>query len=80
MIVPVPPVVELFWMISTQVPCTLMPLGAGANTVASDCCGLNVEKNGALPFWIGVAALSSKTVLLKLAVVVPAPTPLKRIT
>ena len=30
--------------------------------------------------WIGVAALSSKTVLLKLAVVVPVPTPLKSVT
>ena len=66
-------------MVNTQVPCTLMPL-AGAKMVASDCCGLNVAKNGALPFWIGVAALSSKTVLLKLAVVVPAPTPLKSVT
>ena len=75
--VPVPPVVELFVMVNTQVPCTLVPSGAGANAVASDCCGLNVAKNGALPSWIGVAALSSKTVLSKLAVVVPAPTPLK---
>src|SRR5271157_371129 len=79
-IVPVPSVFELFTMVNTQVPCTLMPLGAGANMVASDCCELNVEKKGALPYWIGVAALSSRTVLLKLAVVGPAPTPLKSVT
>ena len=46
--------------------------------MASDCCGLNVAKKGALPFWIGVAALSSKIVLVKFAVLVPLPTPLKR--
>ena len=77
--VPVPPVVELFVMVNTQVPCTFMPL-ARREYGGQDCCGLNVAKNGALPFWIGVAALSSKTVLLKLAVVVPAPTPLKSVT
>ena len=36
--------------------------------------------NGALPSWTGVAALSSKTVLVKLDVVVPWPTLLKRTT
>ena len=71
--VPVPPVVELFWMTSVQVPWAFRPANAD-----SGICGLNVAKNGALPFWIGVAALSSKIVLVKLAVwLVPPPTPLK---
>ena len=51
-------------MTSVQVPLAFRP----AKAVASDCCGLNVAKNGAPPLWIGVAALSSKTVLVKLAV------------
>ena len=50
-------------MTSVQVPLALMPAKAD-----SGICGLNVAKNGAPPFWIGVPALSSKTVLVKLAV------------
>lgn len=58
-------------MTSVQVPAAFRPANA-----ASGICGLNIAKNGALPFWIGVAALSSKTVLVKLAVLMPLPTPL----
>ena len=71
--VPLPPVVELFWMTSVQVPWAFMPAKADSGN-----CGLNVAKNGALPFWIGVPALSSKTVLVKLAVLMPWPTLLNR--
>ncbi len=70
--VPVPPVVELLVMVRFQLPCALNP----ANAVASDSCGVNVAKNGASPCSIGVAALSSKTVLSKLAVEAPVPSPL----
>src|SRR5262249_22505528 len=72
LMVPVRPVVELFWIVSTQVPWALAPAKAD-----SGCCGLNVAKNGALPFWIGVPALSSKTVLVKLAGLIPWPTLVK---
>ena len=58
-------------MTSVQVPLAFRPAKAD-----SGICGLNVAKNGAPPLWIGVPALSSKTVLVKLAVFVPWPTPL----
>ena len=55
-------------MTSVQVPWTFRPSGR-REYGGQDCCGLNVAKNGAPPLWIGVAALSSKIVLVKLAVV-----------
>ena len=77
--VPVPAGRSTF-VLDDQRPGALHAHATGAKTVANDCCGLNMAKNGALPFWIGVAALSSKIVLVKLAVVVPLPTLLNRIT
>ncbi len=62
LIVPVRPLELLFWTSSTQVPWALKPAKAD-----SGICGLNVPKNGAEPCSIGVAARSSKVVLVKLA-------------
>src|SRR5271166_3446516 len=67
--VPVPLVVEAFLITSVQIPLALIPAKADRGF-----CGLNVAKNGAPPLWMGVPALSSKTVLVKLAVDVPWPT------
>src|SRR5881227_630374 len=53
-----------------------LPLKCCANAS----CGVKVPKKGAPPLLINVVALSSKTVLLKLACVPDAPTPLKRTT
>ena len=61
-------------MTSVQVPLASRP----AKCRQRDSCGLNVLKKGALPNWIGVAALSSKIVLLKLAALAPLPTPLNK--
>ena len=71
--VPVPPlpVLELV-MMRVQVPLASRPANA-----ESGICGLNVPKNGAAPFWMGVPARSSNFVLVKLACVEPPPTPLK---
>src|SRR5262249_45005742 len=64
------PVAELV-ITSVQLPGALSPANAESGNW-----GLKVAKNGALPFWIGVPARSSKTVLLKPDCVEPEPTPL----
>ena len=66
------PVAEL---VMTRVHVPLALRLSDANTL-SGICGLKVAKNGALPFWMGVVALSSKMVLVKFAVETPLPTPL----
>ena len=68
-------VIELLSMTRVHVPFASRPANA-----ASGIWGLNVAKNGAAPSWIGVPALSSKIVLVKLAVLAPLPTPLNNVT
>src|SRR5437763_10327732 len=56
---------------SVQVPAEFLPLSA----LSSDCNGLKMPLNGAVPCWIDVPAVSSNTVSLKLARVPLLPTP-----
>ena len=58
-----------------QCPCPLTH-SRPAKAVPAASAGRTSQRRGLLPFWIGVADLSSKIVLVKLAVLVPLPTPL----